>query len=624
MKNRNFKRDFTIYFIIFGIIISVFAGIIGYNINVHTMQSNMKKQADEVILVKKFAILKTTINRMNNILIALRTNPVVENFIINRNKGDKAEVENIFLAVAGVDNQLMQARFIDANGQEIIRVNRKNEQTKPYLVPYSMLQDKCNRDYFQTLSGMKSERIWHSKFDLNIEHGAIEVPYRPTIRAAIPLFSDKKFQGIIIVNLLTKKLFESIGKSSEFNEYIVDKDGNYIFHPNEIYSFNKYTKTPRLLRDDFSGDSVKVSDIKENCDDCFVYSLNDIIDNADHAVLILKVKESYYQTLLESQLKSTLSIIILSIIASFFIAFYTSMYPAKIQEALVVANIELKKFAKILDKYVLTVTTKTDGRITDVSSAFESASGYKKVELIGHPMRIVRHPETEKSLFQALWKDILSGKEWNGEIQNRKKDGSTYWLEQHIIPIKNDKSDAIDGFMSIAIDITAKKALEDLSVKDKLTGIFNRRKIDEVINYEIEVAKRHSRTLSMIFIDIDHFKRVNDTFGHQSGDAVLKKLAKIVSHNIRKSDAFGRYGGEEFIIICPETTANKAYILAEKLRQSVSDYRFDDVEHITISLGVAQLQEGDTTEMIIKKADLALYEAKNSGRDKVVIFSAPH
>lgn len=119
---------------------------------------------------------------------------------------------------------------------------------------------------------------------------------------------------------------------------------------------------------------------------------------------------------------------------------------------------------------------------------------------------------------------------------------------------------------------------------------------------------------------MDYFKQVNDTFGHLAGDKLLSQLAKLISDNLRASDIFGRYGGEEFLIICTQTNKQKAFLLAEKLRMVVKNFRFDEVGYKTISLGVSDLQKDDNVKSLFKKADDALYQAKNSGRDKSVVF----
>ena len=169
----------------------------------------------------------------------------------------------------------------------------------------------------------------------------------------------------------------------------------------------------------------------------------------------------------------------------------------------------------------------------------------------------------------------------------------------------------------------AEEKLRELSEKDHLTMIFNRRKLFELLGTEVAKAKRYTRPLSIIMLDIDHFKKVNDTYGHNIGDIVLKTTTNIVGGVIRQVDMFARYGGEEFIVLCPETAAGGALVLAEKIRMAVETYSYPAVGKITISAGVAELSGEETGAALIKKADEALYLAKNRGRNRVEAAERP-
>ncbi len=161
------------------------------------------------------------------------------------------------------------------------------------------------------------------------------------------------------------------------------------------------------------------------------------------------------------------------------------------------------------------------------------------------------------------------------------------------------------------------RELERLSTTDHLTQSYNRLKTDELIRVEIDRARRYQRDLSIIMIDIDHFKEVNDQHGHQAGDLVLKEVVNIIKVNMRNTDFLGRWGGEEFLIVCPETDLASAYVVAEKLRQKIEEFNFSVVKHKTASFGVACLTPEDNEENLIRKADESLYFAKNNGRNRI-------
>lgn len=156
--------------------------------------------------------------------------------------------------------------------------------------------------------------------------------------------------------------------------------------------------------------------------------------------------------------------------------------------------------------------------------------------------------------------------------------------------------------------------------QDFLTKIPNRRAFDERLAEELERARRYGHPLSLVVIDVDHFKRVNDVFGHLAGDRILRALAQILDENKRSSDFLARYGGEEFVIILPETPSDRARVLAEKTRLKVqhSVFRYEtNAINITISLGVGGLLPDDTTETLFARVDAALYLAKQNGRNRV-------
>ncbi|MGB5867623.1 MAG: transporter substrate-binding domain-containing protein [Arcobacteraceae bacterium] len=163
------------------------------------------------------------------------------------------------------------------------------------------------------------------------------------------------------------------------------------------------------------------------------------------------------------------------------------------------------------------------------------------------------------------------------------------------------------------------KELEKLAITDKLTNIYNRRKLDEMLEHELNRSQRFKHTFAVVILDIDFFKKVNDTFGHQEGDKVLIQIANILKTHIRKTDIVGRFGGEEFVIICPESHQENVYNLIEKIRLYIENYTFENIGNITASFGITMLQENDTEEALLKRADDALYKAKNNGRNQVFV-----
>jgi diguanylate cyclase (GGDEF)-like protein len=168
--------------------------------------------------------------------------------------------------------------------------------------------------------------------------------------------------------------------------------------------------------------------------------------------------------------------------------------------------------------------------------------------------------------------------------------------------------------------------LRNQSIRDPLTGLFNRRYLEETLSRELNRAERTSRPLALLLIDIDHFKRLNDTYGHDAGDAALAEVGRLLGRSFRSSDIACRYGGEEFVVVLPEAARGFAATRAEALREAVKELRVSargaPIQPMSISIGVAHYpDDGRTPEDLVRAADVALYAAKAQGRDRVVVAS---
>ncbi len=306
----------------------------------------------------------------------------------------------------------------------------------------------------------------------------------------------------------------------------------------------------------------------------------------------------------------------------------------------------LAEYKRAVDLSNIVSKTNPKGVITYVNDKFCEISGYAREELIGKPHNIIRHPDMPREAFKELWNTIKAKKSWNGVVTNMKKDGGQYIVDTTVIPILDVDGDVVE-YIAIRHDITELEetkqqlrninkamkhkvdelysmtnTLEKKAYKDNLTGISNRENFEDMFSVEIASAKQNNTPLSLIIFDIDHFKLVNDTYGHQAGDVILIDLVTVVGSSIKNRDIFARWGGEEFVILTPSTDITGASNLAEKLRKIIASYTFNYVEEgITASFGVAQLVSHDVKRSLFEKADKALYEAKKNGRNRVEIYN---
>ncbi len=292
--------------------------------------------------------------------------------------------------------------------------------------------------------------------------------------------------------------------------------------------------------------------------------------------------------------------------------------------------IEAKEKVKILAQAVeqmdeLVKITDVDGNIIYVNNSLIANTGYKEIELIGQNPRILKSGKHTKAFYKKMWDTILSKKIYRNVLINKKKDGTLYYEDLTISPII-DENGEIRYFVATSKDVSSQIELEErlkiMATTDALTGIYNRYKMNEEIEFEIKKAKRYKKSFALIMFDIDFFKVINDTYGHDIGDKVLEELALLVTRSIRSTDTFARWGGEEFMILARNSDAKSATLLAEKIRKKVENFLFADGINITISIGISLYNRQKTKETLLKEADRALYRAKAEGRNKTVLFEA--
>ncbi len=408
---------------------------------------------------------------------------------------------------------------------------------------------------------------------------------------------------------------------------------------------------------------------------------------------------------------------------------------------------EMLKLHRIIEQSDdLIMITDCEGIIEYVNDAYTKQTGWEKEKLLGGKPSLFKSGNLSAEVYKEIWKKILSGHTYKGSLQNRKKDGSLYWEEKTITPIRlageaithfistgkditeqiklkealeesevlfktltesalagiflyretflyvNDAFAKMTGYslnelkkitpmelvapqeqafiqervtgrlkgelqdqiiyqdlkivtrtgeirwfyiaistvkfrgewtgLGTAIDMTERKMMEKkleyVAQTDALTGLYNRLRFDDIIQREITFGKRQDIPLSIIYMDIDFFKKINDNYGHDIGDMILKEIAFIIRDVLRVSDYPFRWGGEEFIILCPSTTLTEIKVLAERLRERIAENNFSIHKKVTVSIGLTQYQDGESVDEMIKRADQALYQAKERGRNKVV------
>jgi len=309
----------------------------------------------------------------------------------------------------------------------------------------------------------------------------------------------------------------------------------------------------------------------------------------------------------------------------------------------------LKKSDQAIEQSPLSIViTNRDSIIEYVNPRFSQVTGYSKDEVMGRNPRILSAKLKPPEFYEEMYQTLKSGEIWQGDFVNVRKDGKIYYEQSTICPIF-DQENNITHYMALKEDITKRKeaelnlltAKEQLEIQlkeitnlknrlqhqalhDQLTGLFNRRYLTEFVGREFDRIKRLKQPLTILAIDLDHFKIVNDTYGHRAGDQVLITISELIARKIRKVDVCCRSGGEEFIIVMPGANNEIGFRRAEELRQQIRQTTvqfMDDQIRVTISVGVATYPDhGLNMDEVIAHADTALYASKNKGRDTVSIW----
>ena len=279
-------------------------------------------------------------------------------------------------------------------------------------------------------------------------------------------------------------------------------------------------------------------------------------------------------------------------------------------------------------------TTDSHGRVTGDLPDWRAYTGQSVEEIQGDGWASALHPEDLEPTL-AVWSEAVKQRRlYDTEYRVRRHDGEYRWFSVRGVPVLDDAQE-IREWVGTCSDITERKQWEQelraLAQTDAVTGIANRRQFLSVAEQELSRALRYGWPVSVLMIDIDHFKSVNDSYGHHSGDLVLQNLGSICRESLRNFDCVGRFGGDEFAVILPQADGEQAFEAAERLRQAIHGTSTDLEQglrlHCTVSIGVATLASkgGDTganLDSLLNQADDALYEAKRAGRNQVCMFGA--
>ena len=623
----NRSKKLYINFFIFSVVLITTNVVIDFVFFANDTQEVALENASKKIQERE-AVFKAFLQKSKYGLHSLRENQFFIKFL-EKNVGKK-ELEEMFFTFSKAHNIFMQIRYIDKDGLEKIRVDRKSLYSKPFLVKESQLQNKASRYYFKDSRTKPLEKVWFSALDLNIENKKVQRPYNPTLRAILPIEHNGEFGGIIIINYFMESFLNKFLNNPLYDSILYDSDGYILKHFNKNFDWSSFnTKSKANIKTLYPKDAQKLLSNKLFKDDSIVSNKLDV-NIANNIYLMLKLKKEHIHKQWIKQLKQYLVVAIITFILSSLITLLIvrkfnlllSELEEKSQE-LEATNKNLKQFVDTQD----TIVILTDGQELRFANksffkffGFENISSFKaKYDCIcEHFIENDRFFHLGKIKEEENWVEVLQTMPHSQRIVSMM--GDDFKVHAFSVNISRfDPTTLIVSFTNISQTMLAHIELEEKTIHDKLTGAYNREYFDK--NYErlIYEYTQDEFKLALALLDIDHFKAVNDTYGHDVGDYVLKHFVEIIQQFSRSYDVLIRWGGEEFIMIFKVKSNEDLSKALEHLRKVIELVEFETVGHKTCSFGGTIYKDNEAIEETIKRADQALYSAKNAGRNRVVI-----
>ncbi|PWI33835.1 hypothetical protein DI392_06435 [Vibrio albus] len=573
--------------------------------------------------------------RSENTITSIRESDSFNQFLTG-SSSSRQSLEELALAMAKSQNDIMKIRYIDESGMEVVRIERDRLDEPATVVAQSQLQDIAHRYFYYESIGRPADKVWFSDLDLNMEHGKVEVPYKPTLRAIMPLADQQAFKGILIINYFMQPLFDNLTNAPLYNVILADEDGEVLMHYDPDRNWSRYTGRPGLSSDLPDTDMVLQHDTYGTST---FFSRQLHLPLSQKLVLILSLNSKYLafqEAHIKQNLKysSGITLFITTIFGLIFAGLLNKFFVAYASQGKHINELKSlnRRIQNLLQKNRVYMEMASDGihvldqqgNVVALSHSFATMLGYTEQEAY---QLNVRDWEAEIPPEQ-ITKNISSftDKPKRFETKHRRKDGSIIEVEINSKWITTD-----DGifFYASSRDITERKKMEKelrkLATTDFLTQLPTRRAFFDQLSIELERSHRKkNHPVAIIMLDLDHFKSINDTYGHRTGDDVLKQVANILHDEVRKVDVAGRLGGEEFGLILTGTDEEMAIHFTNRIRTRIAAASLrvgDNIITYTISIGITEIRKDDSDiDAILERADRALYQAKTLGRNRVEIY----
>ncbi|MGB5444523.1 MAG: diguanylate cyclase, partial [Psychromonas sp.] len=546
-----------------------------------------------------------------------------------------------------------QIRLLDLKGKEVLRINQNT--TTAYAVSEAQLQQKFSRYYVQEGLQLQANQVYFSPLDLNIEKGEIERPFKPMMRAVRLVLDNKGVPaGMLILNYRAGGMLNQYRNQFPARDRVMllNAEGHWLLnHKAENEWGWMLGKPERSLQNEQPAIWQLIHESRageiDSDGNLFSYAKMDALnfyDNTSHGsyandyglitdlkartwyMLIETTKENWQSRAIYNSNGGRIALITLYLIVAFCL-FLMAIHRQEKHHIQEMKRRQLEDFQDLYENAPIGyITLNSEGIITNVNAALLGYLGYARDELVGkRKLCDIVSPDSDDAC-RKLTNSLHNAVPEQQRIEMIGRNDTTLPVVCNISSRWSDNNTLMIGRCSvqdISTQVTLEQSLTRLAHKDPLTGAANRYYFNQLATHEIQRVQRQSSELTALMLDIDHFKSVNDTYGHLSGDAVLKSLADSCMNMLRSSDILARFGGEEFVILLPDTSLADGLYKAEEIRKTLAEtpVSLPDGQTLqySVSIGVAVLSNlsQQSIEALLMKADEQLYKAKNSGRNRV-------
>ncbi|WP_372965395.1 diguanylate cyclase domain-containing protein [Marinobacter sp.] len=575
-----------------------------------------------------------------NDLFTIANHPSTERFNRERAKADEELLQKIFRAQLEHKPAYNQLRFLDSEGYELIRLDNLFGRT--LTKSDGALQFKGNRYYFVETLALSEGEVYVSPLDLNVENGKIDIPYLPVIRFGVRVSDEETGnQGVLILNMKGESLLETFSSSmgTTYPAFLLNDEGGVLFGPNKNDEWGFVFNLPSAFESSYPVALKKILDndsgVVETPDGLFIFEAVHPLKpfNTDSRAEQYAWKAISFvpsKALPSSKLFNhpwVLTFYVSGVFLIVIVSFYLQFLLFKRRELRRENEHKSKRFWEISSALGIgLIVMDSDGLITYMNPEAERILGWDFNELVAKKGHQIFHVHDGDESTCSILNVMGSQQHYRSKDEEfRRKDNVIIPVILDAAPLTRDTGEegVVISFLDFSEIKTYQEKIQALAYQDILTALPNRRALDERLQVAIELSERHGRYFGLMFLDLDQFKAVNDTYGHDAGDILLKEVSTRLKHIVRKSDTVARMGGDEFIVLLPEiSSVENPKAIAEKIIQSLAEPIIlpQGEARVGVSIGiVVACGAGLSGEELIQSADEAMYEAKRRGRNQFFI-----